>query len=126
MRVLGNGIRYTDSSLKGQLFLYTQLELAELNRQSSEMIEIDGVKKSRYAWTQEQRRIETAVRYQKDRANLARHSGHDDIRRDAQGKINALNNAYDRITEKAGLKLNRDRMYVAGFLQVKVENVLVQ
>ena len=99
----------------------SEAELAELNRLSTEKIEIDGRKKTRYEWTQEQRRIETAVRYQKDRANLARHSGHDDIRRDAQAKINKLTKAYEGISEKAKLGAEWDRMRVAGFRSVKVE-----
>lgn len=100
---------------------YSKEELAEMNRLSSEEIEIDGRTKTRYEWSQEQRRIETAVRYQKDRANLARHSGHDDIRRDAQAKINKLTKAYEGISEKARLGAEWDRMRVAGFRSVKVE-----
>ena len=100
---------------------YSKEELAEMNRLSTEEIEIDGRKKTRYEWSQEQRRIETAVRYQKDRANLARHSGHDDIRRDAQAKINKLTKAYEGISEKAKLGAEWDRMRVAGFRSVKVE-----
>lgn len=99
---------------------YSEAELAELNRLSTEKIEIDGRKKTRYEWTQDQRRIETAVRYQKDRANLARHSGHDDIRRDAQAKINKLTKAYEGISEKARLGEEWERMRVTGFRGVKV------
>ena len=98
---------------------YSKEELAEMNRFSTEEIEIDGRTKTRYEWSQEQRRIETAVRYQKDRANLARHSGHDDIRRDAQAKINKLTKAYEGISEKTRLGAEWDRMRVAGFRSVK-------
>ena len=103
---------------------YSKEELAEMNRFSTEEIEIDGRKKTRYEWSQEQRRIETAVRYQKDRANLARHSGHDDIRRDAQAKINKLTKAYEGISEKTKLGAEWDRMRVAGFRAVKTADQL--
>lgn len=103
---------------------YSDRELAEINRNSSKRIDIGGRSLSRYEWTQEQRKIETAVRAQKDIANLAKVSGDDVARRDAQAKINALMDRYDRITEAAGLETDYKRMYVAGFRQVKAEERL--
>lgn len=104
--------------------VYSDRELAEINRNSSKRIDIGGRSLSRYEWTQEQRKIETAVRAQKDIANLAKASGDDVARRDAQAKINALMDRYDRITEAAGLETDYKRMYVAGFRQVKAEEPL--
>lgn len=96
-------------------------ELAEINRGSARRIEIDGKKLTRYEWTQEQRKIETAVRRQKDVANLAKASGDGVARREAQSKINALMDRYDRITEGAGLETDYKRMYVAGFRSVSAD-----
>lgn len=62
-------------------------ELAAYARNSQELIEIDGKRKTRYEWTQEQRRIETAIRQQKDVANLAKACGDDKLRREAQANI---------------------------------------
>jgi hypothetical protein len=103
---------------------HSDRELEEINRNSSKRIDIGGRSLSRYEWTQEQRKIETAVRAQKDIANLAKVSGDDVARRDAQAKINALMDRYDRITEAAGLETDYKRMYVAGFRQVKAEEPL--
>lgn len=103
---------------------HSDRELEEINRNSSKRIDIGGRSLSRYEWTQEQRKIETAVRAQKDIANLAKASGDDVARRDAQAKINALMDRYDRITEAAGLETDYKRMYVAGFRQVKAEERL--
>lgn len=103
---------------------HSDSELDEINRNSSRRIDIDGRALTRYGWTQEQRKIETAVRTQKDIANLARASGDDVARRDAQAKINALMDRYDRITEAAGLETDYKRMYVAGFRQVKTADQL--
>lgn len=103
---------------------HSDRELEEINRNSSKRIDIGGRSLSRYEWTQEQRKIETAVRAQKDIANLAKASGDDVARRDAQAKINALMDRYDRITETAGLETDYKRMYVAGFRQVKAEEPL--
>lgn len=94
---------------------YSDTELDEINRNSSKRIDIGGRALSRYEWTQEQRKLETAVRAQKDVANLAKASGDDVARREAQAKIDALMDRYDQITEAAGLETDYKRMYVAGF-----------
>lgn len=94
---------------------YSDEELAEYRKFSNEQITIDGITKSRYQWTQEQRRIETAVRRQKDVSVCARAAGNGPMRRDAQRTINALMDRYDKVTEAAGLRTEYDRMRVAGF-----------
>ncbi len=55
--------------------IYDAQEIEEYRQKSAEMIEIDGRTLSRYEWTQEQRKIETAIRAQKDISNLARAAG---------------------------------------------------
>ncbi len=94
-------------------------ELRMYRENSNAEIEIDGRKMTRYEWTQEQRRVETAVRAQKDIAIAARASGDDFARREAQARINALQDHYDRISKAAGLDAQRDRMSVSGFRAVK-------
>lgn len=94
---------------------YSEEELAAINRNSTEKIEIDGVTKTRYQWTQEQRRIETAVRRQKDVAICARAAGNAPLRRDAQHNIDALYTRYGRIAEKAGISKQMQRMRVDGY-----------
>lgn len=103
---------------------HSDRELEEINRNSSRRIDIGDRALPRYEWTQEQRKLETAVRAQKDIANLAKASGDDVARREAQAKISALMDRYDRITEAAGLETDYKRMYVAGFRQVKAEEPL--
>lgn len=94
-------------------------ELRMYRENSNAEIEIDGRKMTRYEWTQEQRRVETAVRAQKDIAIAARASGDDFARREAQARINALQDHYDRISKAAGLDAQRERMSVSGFRAVK-------
>ena len=94
-------------------------ELRMRREKSNAEIEIDGRTKTRYEWSQEQRRIETAVRAQKDIAIAAKASGDDVARREAQSKINALQDHYEKVSKAAGLDMQRDRMRVAGFRQVK-------
>lgn len=94
-------------------------ELAELREQSAKEITIDGTTKTRYDWTQEQRRIETAVRYQKDAATVARAAGADDMARKADTNIAALRKEYYRISKVAQIPTQYDRMKVAGYVPVK-------
>lgn len=96
-------------------------ELDAYARNSQESIEIDGWINTRYEWTQEQRRIETAIRQQKDVANLAKASGDDVLRREAQANINAFQDRYAQISAGAGLAEQPQRMAVAGFRSVKVD-----
>lgn len=98
---------------------YSPEELAEFKRNSRERIEIDDVIKTRYEWTQEQRRIETAIRYQKDIAVAAKASGDMVARRECAYMIRELDKYYGKISSAAGLNEQRNRMKVAGFYAVK-------
>lgn len=98
---------------------YTPEELADFKRNSRERIEIDGIIKSRYEWTQEQRRIETAIRQQKDIAVAAKASGDMVTRRECAAVIRALDKYYGKITDAAGLLAKPERMRVAGYRAVK-------
>ncbi len=98
---------------------YTEEELAEYRRSSLEQVTIDGKTQSRYQWTQEQRRIETAIRREKDVAIAAKAAGDDVLRRQCQQRINDLRKRYDRISKGAGLEVRTDKMAVSGFRAVK-------
>lgn len=98
---------------------HTAEELAEYKRNSRERIEIDGVTKSRYEWTQEQRRIETAIRYQKDIAVAAKASGDILARRECAYMIRELDKYYQKISAAAAVPERRDKMRVTGFTAVK-------
>lgn len=91
---------------------YSDAELAELRRLSTELIEFEGKEMTRYEATQLQRRIETGVRSAKDRANLAAAAGDDVWRRSEQLRINQLTAKYQELSEAAGLPTRRERMSV--------------
>ena len=103
---------------------YSPEELAEFKRNSREMITIDGLTKSRYEWTQEQRRIETAIRYQKDIAILAKAAGDIVARRECAYMIRELDKYYGKITDAAGLKAQKTRAAVSNFHWVKPADAL--
>lgn len=103
---------------------HTEEELQAYIRNSNEEITIDGKTMSRYEWTQHQRKLETAVRYQKDIAVAAKASGDMIARREAQAKINRLTEEYAKISDAAGLIEKPERMRVAGFNRVKTADQL--
>lgn len=105
---------------------YTPEELEEFKRNSNELIEIGGITKTRYQWTQEQRRIETAIRYQKDIAVAAKASGDMMTRRECQYTINKLWERYDKVNEAAGLIEKPERTRVVGFSAVKTAEDLAK
>lgn len=98
---------------------HTQAQLDAYKRNSEERITVDGIAKTRYEWTQEQRKIETEIRYQNDIIIAARASGDDVLRRNAQANIREMDAAYVKITKGAGLVLERDRMVVRPSRRVK-------
>ena len=99
--------------------VYSEKELEEMNQSSRELIEIDGKTKTRYEWSQEQRRIETEIRRQKDTAVLAAGMGDMPLRREAQATINELRDKYDKISAHASIDPRYERMSVSGFHRVK-------
>ena len=99
--------------------LHTEEEIEEYRRNSAEKIEIDGRTLTRYEWTQEQRRIEAAIRRQKDIANLARASGDMKTARQASAAIDRLYARYDRISDAAGLDKQYSRAYVRGYREAR-------
>lgn len=104
---------------------HTKAELEMYRNYSQEAVTIDGVTMSRYEWSQQQRRIETAVREQKYIAVGAKASGDDVARREAQRNINRLQTQYTKISDAAGLTPEKERMAVAGFRKVKTAEELV-
>lgn len=100
---------------------YSEEEIEQYRKNSSEKIEIDGRTLSRYEWTQEQRRIEAAIRRQKDIANLARASGDMKTARQASAAIDRLYARYDRISDAAGLDKQYSRAYVRGYRETRGE-----
>ena len=103
---------------------HSESELQMYAMNSNEEITIGGRTMTRYEWTQHQRKLETAVRYQKDIAVAAKAAGDMIARREAQANINRINAEYDRISKAAGLIPRHDRMSVAGFTRVKTVDQL--
>lgn len=91
---------------------YNAKEIAEKNKKTSEVIEYDGTKKTRYEWVQKQRAIEREVRKQKTTANMAKAAGDKQLVKDCNTRIKALKAKYNDLTESVGLQKTEERMRV--------------
>ena len=70
--------------------------------------------------TQLQRRIETAIRKQKDTQILARSAGDTELVEQSQLKITQLTHKYNELCNISGLLPKKQRMQVLGYRRVKV------
>ncbi len=68
-----------------------------------------------YQASQLMRRLETEVRKQKDIANIAKISGDDVLRREAQAKIRDIQKKYTEVANTAGFKERWEKMDVASY-----------
>ena len=100
---------------------YDDDELARMRAEDKKKIEFEGKEYTKYEASQVQRTIETKVRHLKDRANMAKAAGDDELRRRTQERINLLTGKYDKFSKAAGLPTQRERMQVAGFRRVKTK-----
>lgn len=92
---------------------YNAAEIAEKNRKTSEAIEYNGKKKTRYEWIQQdQRRLEREVRKQKTIANMAKAAGDKQLVKDCNTRIKALKAKYNDLAESVGLQKTEERMRV--------------
>lgn len=99
--------------------VYSNEQLEQMKAEDKQTFEFEGKEYTRYEASQLQRKIETAVRHEKDLANMAKASGNDDLRREAQYKINLLTSKYAQLSKASGLPTKMERMQVGGFRRVK-------
>lgn len=68
------------------------------------------ITRSRYEWTQEQRRLETAIRQQKDIRTAAEIVGDETLARQCDVNIRRYDDVYKQISSEVGLEQSRRRM----------------
>lgn len=105
---------------------YSDEQLAKYKAMDKETFEFEGKTYTKYEASQLQRRIETKVRTEKDIANMAKAAGDDDLRREAQARINLLTSKYAKLSKESGLPTKMERMQVSGFRPVKVKEALTK
>lgn len=85
-----------------------------------------------YEATQVQRQLETEMRKAKDTQILAKASGDDVMRREAQKRINLLQSKYKQFSDAAGLPYKANRASVSGYHRVselttqKINDIIIK
>lgn len=102
---------------------YSDKMLNQMNRESQSVIEYDGNKYTKYEATQVQRKLETAIRKEKDRQIIARASGDKEGVGIAQSNITTLTQKYNDFSKNAGLDTYKNRLAVSGYRRVNPNNV---
>jgi hypothetical protein len=99
---------------------YTDEQLKKIQEDNQNGFEFEGKHYSLYDGTQLQRRIELAIRKQKDTQILARASGDTELVEQSQNKIRLLTSKYNDLCNASGLLPKKVRMQVAGYRRIKV------
>lgn len=99
---------------------YSNKMLNQMNRESQSVIEYEGKKYTAYEATQVQRKLETAIRKEKDRQIIARASGDKDGVGIAQSNISVFTRKYNDFSKNAGLDTYKNRLSVSGYRRVNV------
>lgn len=97
---------------------YSEAQLKEINEQNEKGFEYDGKHYTNYEGQQLQRRIETAIRKQKDLHIFAKETGNEQLLYEAQSKINQLGVRYNELCNISGLKKRSERLRVSGYKKV--------
>ena len=92
---------------------YTDKQLNDIRESNLSGFEFEGKHYTMYEGTQLQRRIETAIRKQKDTQILARASGDTELVEQSQNKIRLLTNKYNDLCKASGLLPKKVRMQVS-------------
>ena len=91
---------------------YTEKKLKEINDKNNKGFMLDGKHYTNYEGLQMQRKLETAIRRQKDRQIMAKASNDEETEQLATQKLTYLTNKYFELSQKSGLptKVNRLNM----------------
>lgn len=90
---------------------YSEEELNRIHKESTELIEYNGKKKTLYEWKQTQRRLERTYRKKKTQSDMFKASGNNIAAKDYRDRANAIKATYDDLTNKVpGLYDHSERM----------------
>ena len=98
---------------------YSDTELQAMKDASMKTTVFDGKEMTKYEASQVQRKLERAIRKQKNRTVIAKAAGDDVMRREAQMNITQLTKKYSDLSNKTGLPTKAGRMTVSDYKKVK-------
>lgn len=102
---------------------YSDKQLKEIIDNKNKTFEFDGKTYNMYEGAQLQRRIETAIRQEKDTQILAKASGDEEQVLKSQLRITQLNTKYKQLSQVSGLPTQKQRMSVSSYRKVSTKNV---
>ena len=102
---------------------YTNEQLRTFKNESNSIVEYEGKRYTKYKATQVQRKLETAIRQQKDLQIIAKASNNKEGVRNAQAKITQLTQKYKDFSEIAKLPTKMDRLRVVGYKRTNVSKM---
>lgn len=94
---------------------YTDAELEQMRSDNEKGIDYEGRHFTMYQATQRQRQLEREIRKQKRRILVDESTGDKEKLQQDQIKYQVLNQEYKRFSKAAGLRLQHERMEMAGF-----------
>lgn len=97
---------------------YTQEQLEEDKINNLQGFEFEGKHYTNYEGTQLQRKIERAIREQKDIQILGKSSGNNELIAESQEKISQLTQKYKELSDISGLPTKMQRLRVTGYKKV--------
>lgn len=95
--------------------MYTPEQLRKFREDNAAGIDYQGRHYSMYEATQQQRKIERAIRAQKRRIQVAEGTGDEERLTAAQIRLTRLNEEYRRFSKATGLRTQRERAEIVGF-----------
>lgn len=94
---------------------YTEEELQAYKNNSNQKFDIDGKEYTKYEASQLMRKIETEIRYAKDRYIFGESAGMKDIQDKATQRMKVLRAKYNQISNITGLEKKYERTFVPGY-----------
>lgn len=94
---------------------YTDDELEDFKTNSEKSVDINGVTMTKYQASQQMRKIETEIRKQKDLYIAAKNLDDDVLKAKSKKKITSLQLLYKDVSNKAGLSMQPERLFVSGY-----------
>ena len=101
------------------ILLNDEEQLKKIIDDNNKGFEYEGKHYTNYEGEQMQRRMETAIREQKDIQILGRESNDMQMVDEAQKKIKILTNKYKEFSNASGLGTKMDRLRVTGYKRIK-------
>lgn len=100
---------------------YDDEQLQKIIDDNEAGFDFEGKHYTNYQGTQMQRRLERAIREQKDIQILAKSSDNTDLIQKSQSKIRILTEKYNKLNAASGLKPMKERLKVSGYRRTKIK-----